>query len=414
VAIAAGCGSSASTGSGPLTLGVLQPYTGSLASYGPEGSEICYVAAKAINDGGGVMGRKVACHFYDSGSDPSDEVPIGDRMIASASNLAMVFGPPVDLPLEASLDNSKVVHFTDDGDPRLDHQASPYFYRVNPSDSAGGAVYALMAYTHGYRHIAGVFTNTQNAQTVVPALRKTYPALGGTFPTFLSLAPDQPSYRVEAERVLAAKPDAIVIGTDAQTAATFLSEMLQLNSGKLPPVIAVGIGGDNTWIPAVVHAIGAKRFVQYLTDIDSLVPQSGAAYNYWKHELLTAHASIPNRQQWLTDAYSQYYYDAFVLGALAMTKAKSTDPAKWASLVREIANGSPGAVVVNTYAAGRQALAAGKQIHYVGASGPIFFNQWHNDSGLWASYRYKTTGASSVAPFVSTVVTPAQIARVQR
>jgi hypothetical protein len=44
--------------------------------------------------------------------------------------------------------------------------------------------------------------------------------------------------------------------------------------------------------------------------------------------------------------------------------------------------------VVNTYAAGKAALAQGKRIQYVGAVGPVVFNQWHNAGNEFAIERY--------------------------
>ena len=37
---------------------------------------------------------------------------------------------------------------------------------------------------------------------------------------------------------------------------------------------------------------------------------------------------------------------------------------------------------------GKAALAAGKQIQYVGAGGPIVFNHWHNSTGAFEAARY--------------------------
>jgi hypothetical protein len=375
-------------------LGVFQPYTGANASFGAEASGDCYAAQKAINDGGGVLGRKVACQAFDSGTDPADELAPANRMIASTSNLAMIFGPAIDLPVEQILDNAKLVHFTDDGDPRLDHQASPYFFRTTPSDRAGGAVYALWTFSHGYHHAAAVFTNDAGAQTSVTGLRREYRRLGGKFAIDLTLAPGQTSYRTEVAQVLAAKPDAIVTEMDPQTGAAFFSEMLQLNNGKLPPIIQTSRALDPAWLQPVLHAIGNSNFQRYFTIVGYVVPNAGPGYVAWTKALLGAPQHIDNRQGYLAGPYDEWEYDGYVLGALAITAAKSTDPTKWEPLVMKIANGTPGAVIVHTYAEGRHALASGHQIRYVGATGPLSFNRWHNNSAAWAGYRYTGNGTS--------------------
>lgn len=416
IALAA-CGSSSSAGapsSGPLTFVTFQPYTGSSALFGPSASATCYAAETAINAGGGVLGHEIKCQPIDSSSDAADEVPAANRMIASTSNLVAVFGPVIDPPVEPILANAHVVHFTDDGDPRLDHQTDPYYYRIAPSDSAGGAVYALWAHSHGYNHAAAVFTSDSSAQTVVPSLEKTYARLGGKFAINLTIAAGQTSYRTEVARVLQAKPDVIITEMDAQTAATFYSEMQQLNNGKLPPIIHTSLALDTTWQRTVLHAIGPAGFKAF-TVVGFTTPTSGPGYDGFHKAMLAAPQSIPDRQSVLTDTFVQYYYDAFVLAALAMTEAKSTVSSKWSPLVAHIANGTPGATEVRTYADGVHALAKGKRIHYVGAGGALFFNQWHNNAVPWVGYRYVSNGNApgSLVPNAGTLSLQ-QVAQVVR
>ena len=411
------CGSTSATGassSGPLTFVTFQPYTGSLALFGPADSATCDAAEETINTGGGVLGHKVKCQPIDSTSDAADEVPAANRMIASTSNLVAIFGPAIDPPVEPILANAHLVHFSDDGDPRLDHQTSQYFYRITPSDSAGGAVYALWAYSHGYTHAAAVFTNDSSAQTAVPSLRKTYRRLGGRFALDLTIAPDQTSYRTEVARVLQAKPDAIVTEMDAQTAATFFSEMQQLDGGKLPPIIHTSLALDTTWQKTVLHAIGPNGFKAF-TVVGFTTPNSGPGYAAFHTAMLAAPQPIADRQSLLTDAYTEYYYDGLVLAALAMTEAKSTDSSKWAPLVAQIANGGPGTTEVRTYPEGVHALAKGERIHYVGAAGALSFNKWHNNAVAWTGYRYVSsgTGAGSLAPNAGTLSLQ-QVAQVVR
>jgi branched-chain amino acid transport system substrate-binding protein len=389
--------------SSTLVLGLFQPFSGANANFGPSNIPDCYAAVLDINNAGGLLGHKVTCKSFDSTSDPADAVSAMNRMIASTSNLVELFGPPIDLPVESILDAAKLVHFSDDGDPRLDHQKSPYFFRFSPSDGVGGIVYALYAYSHGFTHAAAAFTNDQNAQTSVPALTRVYPKLGGHFAINLTLAPGQTSYRTEISRLLAAKPDAIIMEMDPQTAATFLTEVQQLDSGKLPPILFTSVASNPPFITAVSKAIGKTAYQQDTTTVQADVPPVGPGFNQWKHDLFAAPQQMSNRGQYLTIPYSLWYYDAYLVGALAMTQAKSTDPGKWAPLVTQIANGTPGAVVVHTYAEGKAALAAGKHIKYVGASGPILLNQWHNAVASWVGYKWNpTTGlqptASKIAP----------------
>jgi hypothetical protein len=59
---------------------------------------------------------------------------------------------------------------------------------------------------------------------------------------------------------------------------------------------------------------------------------------------------------------------------------------------------SPGAVQVNTFAAGKKALLAGKKIQYVGAVGPIVFDPYHNSPGGFEIVKPDGTAITTFSP----------------
>src|SRR5437660_67242 len=115
----------------------------------------------------------------------------------------------------------------------------------------------------------------------------------------------------------------------------------------------------------------------------TLAPATGTAWKVYNTALLASKKSVPNPSQWSSDPYSMTYYDGVNLMALAMLKANSTKPSDFASQIAGLTTPKPGGEVVYSFAQGKQALAAGKQIQYVGAGGPIVFDKWHNSSGAY-------------------------------
>jgi branched-chain amino acid transport system substrate-binding protein len=103
------------------------------------------------------------------------------------------------------------------------------------------------------------------------------------------------------------------------------------------------------------------------------------------------------------------YYDGVNVMALAMIAAKSTNPADFDSDITKVTEPGPGKTVVNTFAAGKAALHAGKQIQYVGAGGPIVFNRWHDSTGAFEAARYSRGKLVLVGS-----VSAAQIAAISR
>jgi hypothetical protein len=109
--------------------------------------------------------------------------------------------------------------------------------------------------------------------------------------------------------------------------------------------------------------------------------------------------------QWSTDSYTMGYYDSVLLMALAATATKSIDPSVWNASIPAMTTAS-GAVQVHTYAEGLAALKAGKKIDYIGATGIIDFNQWHNSGGGFEIAAYQSSGNLNLV----TQITAAQLA----
>src|ERR1700749_4777906 len=105
--------------------------------------------------------------------------------------------------------------------------------------------------------------------------------------------------------------------------------------------------------------------------------------------------------------------------ALAMLAAKSTSPAVFNKDVMTVTEPGSGKTVVTSFAAGKAALAAGKQIQYVGAGGPIVFNQWHNSTGAFEAAKDVNgnpvlVGSVSAAQIAAVSHLPGQEGRRQR
>ena len=96
--------------------------------------------------------------------------------------------------------------------------------------------------------------------------------------------------------------------------------------------------------------------------------------------------------QWLNNSFVESNYDSVILTALAMNAAKSTNPTAANPWIKTISQPGKGKTVVYTYPQGVAALKAGKQIQYVGASGPITFDTWHNSFGDQAMDKVNVNG----------------------
>jgi branched-chain amino acid transport system substrate-binding protein len=405
------CAGSGSGTSAPATLvvGEFNPFTGPDAAFGPEMVGGCIPAVKLINASGGVLGHHLSCVQEDTRGDPADAVPAAQKMMATESSLVGVLGPSSDEALATVplLNQGKVPMFVDTGQAAFDHTTDAYFWRITPADDVKGYALALWAHKAGYTRAAAVFGNDAGAQSDVPTLVSAFTRLGGTIVYNKPFALDQSSYRSEIENMLAAHPQVIFTEVDPQTGATLLSELQQLHG--LIPVVGTEVTLQAPWLKAVSGAIGAGPMAKYFEGMQPYAPPQGPAWQAYDRSLLASGSQVRGPSQWSSDPYSMTYYDGVNVMALAMIAAKSTNPADFDSDITKVTEPGPGKTVVNTFAAGKAALHAGKQIQYVGAGGPIVFNRWHDSTGAFEAARYSRGKLVLVGS-----VSAAQIAAISR
>jgi len=392
-----------------LAVGEFNPFTGPDAAFGPEMVAGCIPAIRLINAGGGVLGHQMRCVQEDTRGDPADAVPAAQKMMATETSLVGVLGPSSDEALATAplLNTGHVPMFGDTGQAAFDHTTDAYFWRITPADDVKGYAMALWAHKAGYTRAAAVFGNDAGAQSNVPTLVHAFTQLGGTVVYNKPFALDQSSYRSEVESILAAHPQVIFTEVDPQTGATFLSELQQLHG--LMPVIGTDVTLQAPWLKAVTGSIGAGSMAKYYEGMQPYAPPSGPAWQTYNKALLASASQVPKPSQWSTDPYSMTDYDAVNVMALAMLAAKSTSPAVFNKDIMTVTAPGSGKTVVTSFAAGKAALAAGKQIQYVGAGGPIVFDQWHNSTGAFEAVKDVNGN-----PVLVGSVSAAQIAAISR
>jgi ABC-type branched-subunit amino acid transport system substrate-binding protein len=405
--VLAGCGgSSAPSKHGALQVAVFAPFHGADAAFGPDILAGCTAGADAVNAAGGVMGQKVGCKQFDSGTDPADAVPAATRMVASSSNLEFVLGPadagPATVPI---IEGTHTLDMAITPDPKYDKNTNPYFYRAYSSDTIGGSAMALWAVQHGgYKTAAAVF-GEGGSQTEVPTLKATFERHGGKITWLKPLAVGQTSYRTSIEQIAATHPQVIFSELDPQSAATFWSEWLQL-VGKLPPIIMGATGENLPWVQSMIKTIGTQALVKKVIVVfNSASNTSSPAYKQFA-KLMPSVTVVSNPSQYVGDTAAAEWFDTLQYTSLAMTAAHSTNPSVWRGYIRKVTGApGPGIVTVQTYAQGVAALKAGKRVTYMGANGIYAFNAYNNVSVPFSGFvwvpKQKTYSPVATLPNVS-------------
>src|SRR5947209_6096647 len=376
---AAGCGSGSASGGGSggsattksaasganLTIADVAPFTGPDAALGPTYLVSCDAATNAINTAGGVLGHKFKCKAVDTRGDPADAVPAVRQMYASTSNLPLVIGCTSDeaasvVPIFTA---NKTVSFCMTGQSEFDHVKFPYFYRLVPPDLSES--YAMIWIANSMRHykrIALAFGNDIGSQTFIAPAIAAIKTAGQTLVANQTLDLHATTFRTEAAKIVAAKPDVILTEALGPPEAAFLSEVKQLNGGKLPPVIGTSATISPDWFKSVSAAVGANAFANFWAD-NLVTETSGPAYDAFSKAIFAEKGKVGSTgdfSTYLTAPGAVHLYDGINLAALAMIASKSTSPSVFKSDIEKIGDGVPGATVVYSFAQGAAALKQGK------------------------------------------------------
>ena len=360
--------------SGPVTMGVLSCFTGTLASLGAAMLQGSQVAQKAINDAGGILGQQLNLAHADTQCDEADSVP-AVRQLLAASQVVGIIGPETQeinavAPIVSS---AKIPTQFQGGSTLFDKNSNQYLWRDSPSDSQLGVAMALYAFKKGYKNAALVFYSDIAAQTFPPPITATFQKLGGKIATSITIAPDQTSYRTQVQQVIATNPDVIFTQTDAATAAVLFRNFKELDNLAIPFVGTDVTGGDD-YLKAITYQVAHD----HLTSVYGTSVTGDAADEFNKDFA----AQFGANQQPLANA--NYAYDSVISQALAIDKANSIAGPDINAALGTVSN--PPGTQCYTYAKCLALIKAGTKINYEGASGPLDYNQYHNVFGPYAAF----------------------------
>jgi ABC-type branched-subunit amino acid transport system substrate-binding protein len=368
------CGGNPSTPTGkqptgPVTMGVLSCFTGSLASLGAAMLQGSQVAAQTINANGGILGQQLTITHADTQCDEADGA-VAVRQLLAASQVVGIIGPETQeinavAPIVTS---AKIPTQFQGGSTLFDKNTNEYLWRDSPSDSQLGVAMALYGYNKGYRKADLIFYSDIAAQTFPPPITATFQKLGGTVVKSYTIAPAQTSYLATVQQVIADSPDVIFTQTDAPTAAVLFRNFKSLDNLAIP-FIGTDVTGGDDYLKAITYQVAHDHLISiYGTSV------TGAAADEF-NKLLGNQPALAN---------ANYAYDSVISQALAIDKAKSISGPDINAAMTSVTN--PPGTACYTYKSCLDLINAGTKINYEGASGPLDYNQYHNVFGPYGAF----------------------------
>ena len=377
-----------------LKIAAVAPLSGATATLGKIMEGPCAGAVSVVNNAGGVLGSKLTCYPVNDLGDPADAVANVSKALATNSNIVGAIGltsatAATEVPI---LNSAKVTMVSQNGLSEFTSHRYTYFWRMTPPDFDGGAALGLVSVRQGFKKAAVLIQNstadTGTRPGIVEALKKHHVKITSN----LLIPGDASSYESVVNRIRTAHPDGLIISADLQTTATLLSEYKSLNNGKVPPVVVPTANLGTGFYKDMKKLMGVHYLTKDLTLVGTYVDQHSAAFNQYANAVKHTSIGATEAQAILATQAIGTIYDGIIVMSLAMDAAHSTTPSVYNKYMVTVTKPRKGARVVHTYAAGMKALKSGHKIRYVGVTGPVSFDKFHNSSGEYASFTYTANG----------------------
>lgn len=377
----------AETGSteGPeLSLGTLLPETGPLAILGAGMIPAAQLAVADINAAGG----NVTMVTGDSGTDPDIANATVDSHLAagvqgiigaassgtSSSVIDKVTGAQV---AQCSPSNTAAGLGTsgDDG----------FYFRTAPSDDLQAPTLANLVLEDGYANVALVARSDEYGVGFGEYFAPAFEEGGGTVVYNTPYAPEAESFDDVVADVVASGPDAVVL-IAFEEGVQILIDMVAAGVG--PDAIAIYItdGMATESLGALIDEGNPGIAAGIKGTQPSAAPASGAAF-------------FPDAFQAAVEEgtpaiFAAHAYDCVIIFGLAALQAGSGTAADWAPLVADVTRGG---TKCNTYADCAALVAAGEDIDYDGAAGPLdFLDVGEPGTATYDIYEYNADGVQEV------------------
>jgi branched-chain amino acid transport system substrate-binding protein len=345
-------------------IGALNPLTGVGGPYGPGMLAAIKIGAEEVNAAGGILGNKVVVISEDTQTDPEAAVRAAKKLI-EVNKVPAILGTwssGVSMAVVPLTTRAGIIEMNTSGAPELSRigKETGLVFRTQASNTLFGVVFAMIAQKEGYKKAATMAFNNPSGIGNTEEFAKNFVAGGGTLAGKVVYEPNQASYRSELEKVLATKPQVIVMGSYIKDTTIILKEWYQLNEPVkfIAPAWAVN--------PKLIETLGPE-ITEGVIAVDTVPNSASKTFASFAERYKKATGDDVSK-----NPYAPMVYDQMILLALAAEAAESTEPKAIAAKIRDVS--APPGEPVFSFTEGAAALKAGKNIDFDGASSAIDFD----------------------------------------
>ncbi|OIR00377.1 leucine-, isoleucine-, valine-, threonine-, and alanine-binding protein precursor [mine drainage metagenome] len=355
-----------------LKIGAVLPLTGELADYGPAAKNGIELAIEQINKAGGVNSAPVDLAVGDDQTSPQAGVDAAQKLV-SVEHVDAILGPmgsgvfipvaktvtiPAGIPLISGSATSPVISTLD---------SKGFTFRTVPSDAFQGVALAQVTKDKGYTSVGVIYVNNDYGKGLADSFQKSFTKAGGKVTAVVPFEPKQASFRGEVQKAATGHPQALVLIAYTGDGVPILKEALE--SGRFSHFML----SDGMKAPEIVDAIGADYLNGSAGTAAAPLPGYAAAETF-RADYKAKFGQVSPKP------YIDTFYDATYVIALAAEKAHSSNGAKIRDAIKDVTAPDGVKVGPGEFAKAKAAIAQGKKIDYIGASGPVKFDA-HGDVG---------------------------------
>jgi branched-chain amino acid transport system substrate-binding protein len=305
----------------PMTIGAINPVTGTCAVQGRDMKRGEEVALEEINAAGGINGRPLKIIWEDTASN-ADQGMKAVRKLVEKDKVPLIIGSyssGVSLPTGEWTNSKKVIQLSVASTAPELRKIGPYFFNVIGLDEVMGIKLAEFALESDAQTYASLVVDNPFGLGIETWTKKTIIKAGKEWTGALRYKENQDDYKADLERLFANKPEVVFFtayGTDAKRILEQAYEM--------------GLKPSKGWYADYMTMWYYEAVPKTAEGIKGLVVgrHSGSRFKHYQEAYWKAYGLVYQKMYQrpvMQTAFGAYAYDATWIAALALKMAGSSD-----------------------------------------------------------------------------------------
>ncbi len=318
-------------GQEPIVIGGLFAESGKVAFVGTASRLVAEMTVKRINEAGGVLGRPLKMVVYDTESDPNVALRLARQLVEKDQVLAII-GPTATgsgMAVKKYTEESGVpTIMTVGGDVVIaGGAAGPFHWTFKTPQRSSVAVAKIYAWLQqkGHKRIALLTANDGFGQDGLKFLKELAGKYGLEVIAEETLVPTDTDFSAQAFKLVAAKPEAVVVWTIGPSGAVAAKNFANLPGDKPLVIQCHGQPG-----PKFIELAGAAAEGALMPGTKLMAPDSLADADPQKpiiKDFIARYIALGYEDKFPLNTHSGYAYDALALLVAGLEAAGKPDRA---------------------------------------------------------------------------------------